>query len=151
MLATALARDPKLRYRTVSETRNLANILLQGGAMPGSEPEQRPREATKPPEPKPKRRSPQAATLRRNKAEAVGAPPAAKGTKAKAAPRRAKAKPARPGKGSGRPATARAREKRRTAPRLAPGGVLLAMGLGVLILGAPVSYTHLTLPTIYSV
>ncbi len=139
VLATALARDPKLRYRTVSETRNLANILLQGGTMPGSKSEQRPREATTPPEPKQKRRTPQAVALKRNNAEAVGAAPpakAAKAAKAKAAPRGAKAKPARPGRGNGRPATARARAKRRTAPRLAPGGVLLAMGLGVLILGA---------------
>ncbi len=134
VLDTALARDPKLRYRTVAETRNLANILLQGGVMPASETEQRPREATPAPasETKPKKRSPQAVPLRRNNAEAVGAPPPAD---AKAAPR-PQAKPARAGKGNGRPATARARKKPRTAPRVTPAGLLLAIGAGVLILGA---------------
>jgi hypothetical protein len=42
VVSTALARDPRRRYRTASEARSLANILLQGDLMPasGSQPPQ---------------------------------------------------------------------------------------------------------------
>jgi hypothetical protein len=61
VVSTALARDPRRRYRTASEARSLANILLQGDLVPAS--------ASQPPQgrdaPAVRRRAQAAALIRR--------------------------------------------------------------------------------------
>jgi hypothetical protein len=146
VIATAMAADVRRRYRTASETRSLANILLQGDLVPGS--------ASRPPTPKPKpkakprskpkaaparapktERSPaQAAALKRQSPEAVAAPkPSARPAPAKTP---AGGEAARQGKENGRRDTAVA-SRRDTAvagrphpaSRLAGGSRALALAL----------------------
>jgi hypothetical protein len=69
VVSTSLARDPRRRYRTASEARSLANILLQGDLVPAS--------ASQPPQgrdaPAARRRA-QAAALIRRTPEALQGP-----------------------------------------------------------------------------
>ena len=71
VISTAMARDPRRRYRTVAETLSLASILLQGDLVPAATPESIPQpEPRRPtaapsPAPKPKPSAQPAAPLRR--------------------------------------------------------------------------------------
>ena len=75
VVSTAMARDPRRRYRTVAETRSLANILLQGDLVPTSTPD--PKARRKIPAalsaPKPLTRGSAAPPLRRRSHEALDA------------------------------------------------------------------------------
>ena len=69
VISTAMARDPRRRYRTVAETLSLGNILLQGDLVPAATPEGKPqpqRQAPAPaPAPKPTPSSPRSVPVRR--------------------------------------------------------------------------------------
>jgi Protein tyrosine and serine/threonine kinase len=73
VISTAMARDPRRRYRTAAETRSLANILLQGDLVPTPTPEPKPRRRTPVAAhaPKPTAGSPRTAPLRRRSQGAV--------------------------------------------------------------------------------
>jgi hypothetical protein len=75
VVSTAMARDPRRRYRTVAETRSLANILLQGDLVSASTPEPEAQRQTPapPPAPKPMTRSSPAVPLRRRSHDALDA------------------------------------------------------------------------------
>jgi hypothetical protein len=70
VISTAMARDPRRRYRTVSETRSLANILMQGDLMSAATLETAPEQEAPRPRPEPRAK---AAALRRRTAEAGAA------------------------------------------------------------------------------
>jgi hypothetical protein len=121
VISTAMARDPRRRYRTVSETRSLANILMQGDLMSAATPETAPEpETPRPrPEPKPSSRA-QAAALRRRTA----APGAAAGTALVVH------------QDNGSHTTDLVPHAERGLPLDAPRGVLLALAAAVVIVGA---------------
>jgi hypothetical protein len=75
VVSTAMARDPRRRYRTVAETRSLANILLQGDLVPTSTPDPEAHRKTPAPRsaPKPLTRGSAAQPLRRRSHEALDA------------------------------------------------------------------------------
>ncbi len=75
VISTAMARDPRRRYRTVAETRSLANILLQGDLVPAATPEPKPPPQRQAPAPAPKPRpsAPPAVPLRRRSHGALDA------------------------------------------------------------------------------
>ena len=147
VVVTAMARDPRRRYRTAAETFSLANILLQGDLVPVTAPEPPPRPAAGAP-PEPERSNPRVAAFRHRSAEQLAAVRRRSAGEAATLRRRvagataaiqrrgAEIRNARTAERNGRPAASGASRAQGDARLDASRGLLVALAGGVVVAGA---------------